>query len=152
MQRYLLNLLALKSSLTSEALFRGSLVVSTLFSAFYGVSPVLAEGEEQTALFGDWGGKKSALEESGLAIESILTTDVISNVSGGVKRRTVVEGNFDLTASLDTEKAELWQGGTVFLYVLGNFGEAATEIVGDTQATSNIEAPETIKLYEAWYN
>lgn len=69
-----------------------------------------------------------------------------------MKRHTVVEGNFDLTVSLDTEKAKLWQGGTVFLYVLGNFGEAATGIVGNTRATSNIEAPETIKLYEAWYN
>lgn len=108
--------------------------------------------DEPPYLLGDWNGTRTALEDGGVSFEAILTTDLISNVSGGLKRQTVVEGNVDLTATLDTSKAGLWDGGTAFVYVLGNFGEAATEIVGDLQASSNIEAPEAIKLYEAWYN
>lgn len=151
MQRYLSPIVGSDKKFNFGRLFRGTAALVAMIGGVNSASPAIAEAE-RTAIFGDWGGKKAELEQSGLTIESILTTDVISNLSGGVKRQTVVEGNFDLTASLDTEKAKLWEGGTVFLYVLGNFGEAATGIVGDTQATSNIEAPETIKLYEAWYN
>jgi len=35
--------------------------------------------------------------------------------------------------------------------LLGNSGGTPTEMIGDIQATSNIEAPGTFKLYEAWW-
>ena len=50
--------------------------------------------------------------------------------------------------------AGLWEGGTFHVYGLGNFGDgiSPTQLIGDIQATSNIEAPETFKLYELWYS
>jgi len=102
-------------------------------------------------LFGDWAGKRSALEESGLAIESILTTDVISNFAGNTNRTTETLFNYDLTFTLDTEKAGLWDGGTAFLYVLGNTGRSPQGL-SVLQAVDNVDADEDLKVYEAWYD
>jgi porin len=90
----------------------------------------------------------------GLSFEAVLTLEYIANVSGGISQDTALLGNFDLAVELDTAEAGLWDGGTFLVYGLGNFngGTLPTEIIGDIQATSNIEAPETFKLYEAWYN
>lgn len=103
-------------------------------------------------LLGDWGGVRSTLSDKGIEVESIVTFDALSNVSGGIKRDEAYLGNYDLTVTVDTEKAGLWSGGTVFVYGLGNWGDTPSAIVGDTQASDNIEAPETFKLYEAWVN
>jgi porin len=79
--------------------------------------------------------------------------DFMYNASGGIDQRGTALGNIDLTLEVDTEKAELWKNGTLFFYVLGNFksNKFLTEIVGDFQTTSNIEANEALKLYEVWY-
>lgn len=115
------------------------------------VRPAYADFLEQDYLLGDWGGKRAELEERGLSVESILTLDEIGNVAGGAKRDNAFLGNYDLTFTVDSEKVGLWQGGTLFVYVLGNFGEPPSSFVGDLQVTDNIETTETIKLYEAWY-
>lgn len=102
-------------------------------------------------LFGDWDGKRSTWEEQGISIDSILTNDLIANVSGGRKETAGVLGNYDLTVALDTGKLGWWKNGTIFTYFLGNYGRNPTEYVGDLQASDNIEAYDTFKLYEGWY-
>jgi len=96
---------------------------------------------------------RQRLAEQGIAIEAVLTTDIMHNFDGGIERDSTLLGNLDLTLEVDTEKAGLWKNGTFFVYGLGNFnsGKLLTEIAGDFQATSNIEADEAFKLYEAWY-
>ncbi len=106
--------------------------------------------DEGSQLFGDWGGARTLLSDNGIEVESILTLDDVSNVSGGAERKGGVLGNYDLTASIDTEKAGAWNGGTVFIYGLGNWGKKPSEFIGDLQGTDNIQAPTTFKLYEAW--
>jgi porin len=75
----------------------------------------------------------------------------MKNLSGGVQRGTEVLNNLDLTVRIDTATLGLPLDGTFFLYVLSNFGGSVTSLVGDIQTTSNIEAPSTVKLFEAWY-
>lgn len=121
------------------------------------VTPQLVAAEETADdnaahLFGDWGGVRSSLAEKGITVESILTNDLIANVSGGLNRSAVLLGNYDLTGSLDTEKAGLWSGGTLFAYVLGDYGDSPSKSVGDLQVTDNIEAYSTAKLYEFFYD
>jgi len=41
--------------------------------------------------------------------------------------------------------------GTFFLYGLANHGHDASDDAGDAQGVDNIAAPQTIKLYEAWW-
>ena len=104
-------------------------------------------------LLGDWAGLRPKMEQNGLAAEAVLTTDLLYNTRGGIRERGTMLGNVDVTFELDTAKAGWWENGTFFLYFLGNFnsGGPMTEIVGDVQASSNIEADEVFKLYEAWY-
>lgn len=102
-------------------------------------------------LFGDLGGLRESLTDKGVTVESVLTVDSLSNVSGGLEKGSAILGNFDLAAEIDLEKVGLWSNGKVFLYGIANFGDEMTALVGDYQATDNIEAYGTAKLYEAWY-
>ncbi|NTV51162.1 MAG: carbohydrate porin [Geobacteraceae bacterium] len=108
---------------------------------------------DETTLFGDWAGLRPAMEKKGVTSEAVLTTDFLYNSRGGIKKDGTIHGNVDLTFKMDTAKAGWWKNGTFFLYFLGNFnsGSAMTEIVGDVQASSNIEADRAFKIYEAWY-
>lgn len=113
-------------------------------------APALAAGPN---LFGDWGGVRPNMEARGVALEVTLTMDFMHNLRGGVDRDGTILGNVDLTMEVDSEKAGMWKNGTFFFYALGTFNtdKFLTEIVGDVQASSNIEAAEAFKLYEAWY-
>ncbi|MCB0324739.1 MAG: carbohydrate porin [Bdellovibrionales bacterium] len=127
--------------------------VSLFVVLFLGVSTFPGSARADAGgLLGDWGGAKTAMAERGVEVETILTGDVVGNAVGGLERDTTVLGNLDIAATLDTGKAGWWENGTVFIYFLGNTGDPASEFIGDLQVTSNIEAPETLKLYEAWYD
>jgi len=123
----------------------------TLSILFISVTVPVDAAEER--FFGDWAGLHTALEEKGITTEAVLTTDLMYNTRGGIDEDGTILGNFDLTFEVDTERAGLWKNGTFFLYFLGNFnsGGFLTEIVGDLQTSSNIEADEAARLLEAWY-
>lgn len=106
---------------------------------------------ESPYLFGDWNGARRELADKGLEIESIVTADLVSNFTGDGKHRTESPFNYDLTLSFDTTKGALWEGGTFFLYVLGNTGRAPAALSEVIQTTDNIVTDEDLKLYEAWY-
>jgi porin len=101
-------------------------------------------------LSGDWGGGGAELAERGIDLEAVYTGEVFANVLGGVHREAVYLDNIDLTLTADAEKLVGWPGVTLFLYGLGNHGENPSANVGDAQGVSNIAAPTTWKLYEAW--
>jgi len=123
--------------------------------------PEIYEGEEeqeekvsfweQEYLTGDWGGIRSDIEKYGVTFEIAYIGEVVANVSGGTKRRGEYLDNIDLQMTVDAQKLFNWPGATFFLYALGNYGGDPTENVGDAQTTSNLEAPDTFKLYEAWW-
>ncbi len=82
-------------------------------------------------------------------LEVVYTADLAANVSGGLTRDVVYMDNVDVTLSMDGA-ALGWDGTTLFLYGLGNQGGSISELVGDVQGVSNIEAPTSWRLYEAW--
>jgi len=130
-----------------------SLIIGGLLSA---TSACCDSGEcgvlQRDFLLGSWDGKRSALEEKGLSFELVYTGELATNHEGGLKRGSVYLGNVDLTATVDTEKAGLWKGGTFFVYLLNNHGGGPTQdYIGDLQTASNIEAPNATRLYELWY-
>jgi porin len=133
----------------ASAMIRGMAIGLVLFFAM----AANVFGADGYHLLGDWAGMRPAMEEKGVTAEAVLTTDFLYNARGGIKEEDTILGNFDLTLEVDTAKAGWWGNGTFFLYLLGNFnsGRSMTEIVGDVQATSNIEADEAFKVYEAWY-
>ncbi len=103
------------------------------------------------ALRDDWGGLRPYLAGKGLRFETVYTTEVFSVVNGGLQRGTTHLGNVDLTLTVDLAEQLDWKGATLFFYILGNHGGALSEKVGELQGLTNIEAPTTLKLYEAWF-
>lgn len=109
------------------------------------------EEESEDGVLGAWAGAKTFLSDNGITSEAFLTNDLVSNVHGGVKEGVRLLGSFDLTFTMDTGKANLWENGTFFMYLLGLYGRSPSEIVGDFQYTDNIESPKQFNLLELWY-
>lgn len=91
--------------------------------------------------------------EKGKAFEfsAAYTGDFGRNFSGGVEQKNAYLGNLDITATFNTENANLWKGGTFFVYLLNNHGSSLSQYVGDLQGVDNIEADPHTRLYQFWY-
>ena len=89
--------------------------------------------------------------KSPVTIEGSYKSDVASVVSGGIARGTRWLDNLNLTAGFDLDQLAGWQGGTIFVNVLNNFGGRPNDLVGSIQGVNNIEVGAThLKVYEAW--
>lgn len=80
-----------------------------------------------------------------------LTLESMSNLKGGNKTGTRNLANLDVTLTVDTQSAGWWSEGTLFAYVLGTYGNPPSELTGELQTLSNIEAYNNLTLYELWY-
>jgi len=107
----------------------------------------LSVGSPKASSPGGW----KELEDKGITLGAGLTVDFVANTRGGLRQGSGRLGNLDLTVSIDTERAGLWPGGCLTVCLLGDYGDDPTSLVGDIQTTSNIEAFDTFKLYQAWY-
>ncbi len=108
--------------------------------------------DEDSSLFGDFGGERTCLEDRGVTIESVLTYDFMRNVKGGIKTGGTGLGNHNLTVELDLDKMKVVEGGKMFFYYLSNWGGSpSNNYVGDYEVVNNIDTFSTTKLYEAWY-
>lgn len=84
-------------------------------------------------------------------VDAAYTADLWRNASGGLERGGSYLDSFDLTGSLDAERAFGWRGVKFHGHVQYNNGaEFSGRWVGDTQAVSNIEGVGTWRLYEFW--
>ena len=89
----------------------------------------------------------------GVSFGFAYTAESISLLSGGLSNRAShYLDNVDLQFEIDTEGLGLWAGGTLSAYFLSNSGADPSLAVGDAQVTSNIEAYDSQRLYELWYN
>jgi porin len=127
------------------------LPAAVLFAAGLCLAAGEARAEPYESPFHEWKEIRSQILGKGIRLETVNTTDVLSNVRGGISRGTEAPGNIDLMLTLDAEKLLGWKGGTFFVYGLGNYGNNPSRDVGDAQGVSNIAAPNTWKLFEAWY-
>jgi len=105
---------------------------------------------------GTWGGMRDTIQKKGLTLAAVHTGEFVRNFDPGLlnnREETIYEDNLDLTATLDTEKAGLWPGGTLFVYGLFNHGGfPSATVIGDLQTASNIEASRNqFIVQEAWY-
>lgn len=125
--------------------------------------PLAADAEETQmdqwvqadGVTGNWAGNRARLEERGIHFEAVYTGEFVRNATVGQvngRKDTAYHDNLDLTLTLDTGKADLWQGGTLFLYGLRTHGaQPSANTIGDLQVASNIEGGNHFLLQEAWY-
>lgn len=87
-----------------------------------------------------------------VSFDGCYAGDIVTNFSGGIKSGTTYMGYLMLGATLDTERANLWKGGTFRLSVANTHGGMATDrLVGDMGGVSNIEAGNHSFFQELWY-
>jgi porin len=106
--------------------------------------------EQEGALLGAWGGAKPYLSKRGIEVDAVYKFDLVRNYSGGLDQKATAIGNFNLKTGFDLEKMGLVKGLRLNLYGLANHGNPATEFVGDSFATSNIQSPDGVRLFETY--
>jgi porin len=101
---------------------------------------------------GDPAGVRKWLEQHGLTWTLFYTNDILSNVSGGIKRGTIDQGKFELQVATDLEKAAGLKGLTFYwnAFQIHNTGRIRRDYVGGMNTIAAIEANATTRLSELW--
>jgi porin len=106
----------------------------------------------RSTLLGDAGGFRTKLASVGLSFGIQDTNEVFGNVTGGIKTGAAYDGVTLMSVGLDTQAAFGWEGGTFNVSawnIRGNNLSAQNLLV--LQTVSGIEAADTTRLWEAWY-
>ncbi len=96
-------------------------------------------------------GTARGVQDPSLSAGVMYTGEIAAVSSGGAEEGTTYLGNLDLTASMGLDPYLGTHGSSLFLYVLANHGGEPSAYVGDIQTVSNIQAPEGISIFEAWF-
>lgn len=79
------------------------------------------------------------------------TGDLWGNFSGGLDTGMRYMDNIDINLEIDFGALPLGlKGTTLYIYGLGNQGGSISELAGDFQGISNIEAPNSWRFFEIW--
>lgn len=109
----------------------------------------------RTSLPDHWGfdAKRQWLSERGVTFGGVLTTEGHANVSGGIRRTTLVDGKFEGLLGVDFEKLAGWHGLTFFgnMFQTHGSGGVGRVLTGSLNTISNIEALPSTRLSELWF-
>lgn len=92
-------------------------------------------------------------EESGSPLQAgaSYTGDMAWSVAGGLRRGTAYLGMAAMNASLNTGQAGLWKNGTFTVSAAHTHGATpSSDLFGDAQVSSNIEAGNRTFMMELW--
>src|SRR5437879_6580378 len=80
------------------------------------------------------------------------TGELVQNAGGGARRGTSCAGVAGGELTLLLGRLVGWHGARIFVFALGTHGSAPSDLVGDVQGVSNLEAPPpgAVRLEEAW--
>lgn len=89
--------------------------------------------------------------QSWLELEAVYSALPWYNASGGLETGFVYMDNADITAKVNFDEIfNLKDRLSLFIYGLGNHGDRATDLMGDFQVASNIEAIQAWRIFEFW--
>ncbi len=91
-------------------------------------------------------------DEFELAMGALVTVDLLANLSGGLSRGVETPGLVDFIAEGRYQSRPQAGRHRFWFNLQGSFGgDLSVERSGDLQVVSSIEAPDTVKVFEAWY-
>jgi porin len=94
----------------------------------------------------------SLTEDRGVTISAEYTGEVLADLSGGIKTGATYEGLLRLGLMLDLKKLVNWDGATFYVSALYPHGEGISrEHSGDFNLASNIDAYNSFRLFELWF-
>jgi porin len=101
---------------------------------------------------GDPTGARQWLSDHGITYGLIFTNDVLSNLSGGLKRGSLYQGKVEGQLTVDMEKLAGWQDLTLYAngFQIDNTGRIRRDYVGGINTIAAIEAVPTVRLSELW--
>jgi porin len=101
---------------------------------------------------GDPFGTRHWLAERGITFGFIHTTEVLSNVTGGLARRTIFDGKLEAMLGIDLGRLAGWDGLSFYTNAFQLHGSAGPNrlMIGGLNTVSNIEALPTTRLSEIW--
>ncbi|KAA0087830.1 carbohydrate porin [Paraburkholderia sp. T12-10] len=112
-------------------------------------SPGLATRQN---LLGDLGGLRPWLGRYGATFQMTETSEYLYNLRGGLARGGAYDGLTTMTLDIDTEKAFGLPGGTFNVSGLQIHGRNLSQYnLGTLNTASGIEADDTTRLWELWY-
>lgn len=135
------------------------ILIAFLTACFCASSIAMAVAEEdpipdwnQETLTGDWNGTRSSWFRNGADLRFTHKSDVLSNVSGGLKRGTAWLGHTEARLELDLEKLLGWDSTTAYVHYHSDLGSKFNrDYVGSHAGVDNIEvATNTAQFYQAW--
>jgi carbohydrate-selective porin OprB len=99
---------------------------------------------------GDPAGSRKSLSDHGITYNFIYTNDVLSNLSGGIKRGTIDQGKLEGQLTIDLAKLAGWQDLTIYAnaFQIHNTGRFRRDYVGGLNTIAAIEANQTTRLCE----
>jgi porin len=107
---------------------------------------------DRSNLFGDMGGLRPWLGNYGVTIGLQETSEYLNNLSGGIKRGGAYDGLTQLGIGIDTQKAFGLPGGSFNVSALQIHGTNLTQRdLATLQTATGIEADDTTRLWELWY-
>ena len=102
-------------------------------------------------LLGDMGGLRSAIQPYGLTFGLSETSEILGNVSGGMRRGAIYEGLTDANLQWDLRPYFHWRG-VFYARALQIHGRGlSANNLNNLITASSIEATPTTRLFELWY-
>jgi porin len=103
-------------------------------------------------MLGDIGGLRPWLGQYGVSFGLTETSEILGNVRGGLARGADYDGLTTATVAIDTQKAFGLPGGLFNVSALQIHGSnLSTNKLGTLNTASGIEAQDTTRLWELWY-
>jgi porin len=103
-------------------------------------------------LLGDMWGLRPLLSKYGISLAVSETSEVLGNVTGGVRQGFEYDGLTQMAVQLDTQQAFGWYGGTFRASALQIHGRnLSADNLLTLQTASGIEADPGARLWELWY-
>jgi porin len=91
-------------------------------------------------------------ESKAISFPFSYTGETFGNLSGGYKQGAIYEGLLSVGVQGDLNKLAGWEGGSFLVSGIYPHGNSLTDqYVHDLNGVSNIDAYDTIRLYEAWF-
>jgi porin len=102
--------------------------------------------------YGDPSGTRKRLFDHGVSYNLIYTNDLLSNLSGGIRRGTVDQGKLENQLLIDLEKLFGWKSTTFYAnaFEIYDTGRIRRDYVGGMNTIAAIEATPTVRLSELW--
>ena len=106
----------------------------------------------QDRLLGGIGGLRPALEQYGISIGVIETSEVLWNPVGGFRQGMAYEGVTQMQLGIDMEQAIGLRGGTFNVSALQIHGRSISfNNIGNLNTVSSFESIPATRLFELWY-